>query len=132
MISNFIVQALRGEQLTVYGDGSQTRSFCYVADMVEGLIALMEAPGDLVGPVNLGNPGEFTVRELADVVLRLTGSRSTLRFLPMPTDDPARRRPDIGLAGELLGWRPTVDLESGLGMTISHFERVLGIVRGAA
>ena len=132
VISGFIVQALRGQPLTVYGEGSQTRSFCYVDDMVEGLIALMDAPGDVAGPVNLGNPGEYTVRELADLVLGLTGSRSTLEFLPMPVDDPVRRRPDIGLARRLLGWEPTIDLESGLKRTIASFKEALGLESGAA
>jgi UDP-glucuronate decarboxylase len=120
VVSNFVVQALRGEPLTVYGDGLQTRSFCYVLDLVDGLVALMEAEG-FVGPVNLGNPHEFTVRELAELVLRLTGSPSRIESQPLPEDDPRQRQPDITLARERLGWQPTVPLEEGLRMTIDYF-----------
>ena len=119
VVSNFIVQALRGEPLTVYGDGRQTRSFCYVDDTVEGLLAMMEA--GVEGPVNIGNPVEHTVLELAELVLRLTGSRSRLVRRPLPPDDPQRRRPDISVAREQLQWAPTVSLEDGLGATIDWF-----------
>jgi len=119
VVSNFIVQALSGQPLTVYGDGRQTRSFCFVSDTVGGLLRLMASDAD--GPVNLGNPAEFTMLELAERVLRLTGSRSELCHLPLPPDDPARRRPDIGAAAALLGWRPQVPLDSGLRQTIDYF-----------
>lgn len=124
VISNFVVQALRGQPLTLYGDGSQSRSFCYVDDLIDGLLRLMNSADDFCGPVNLGNPVESTVRELADEVIRLTGSRSTLRYLPLPEDDPVRRRPDITLARAELGWRPTTALEDGLRRTIDYFARV--------
>lgn len=124
VVSNFIVQALRGEELTIYGDGSQTRSFCYVDDLVEGMLRMMNQTGE-VGPVNLGNPGEFTVLELAELVLRLTGSRSRLAFKPLPQDDPARRRPDITKAKAVLdGWQPKVALEDGLKETIAYFRSI--------
>ncbi len=125
VVSNFIVQALRGEPITIYGDGSQTRSFCYVDDLVEGLIRLMEQTG-VTGPVNLGNPEESTMRELADHVLRLTGSTSDLVFHPLPADDPRQRRPDIALAREALGWQPTVPLDEGLTRTIGYFRDLVG------
>jgi UDP-glucuronate decarboxylase len=125
VVSNFIVQALTGQPLTVYGEGLQTRSFCYVDDLVEGLVRLMATPDEFTGPVNLGNPHELTVRELAISILRLTGSTSTLVFKPLPSDDPRRRRPDITLANEKLGWRPTAQLETGLTRTIEYFERLL-------
>ena len=125
VVSSFIVQALRGEPLTVFGDGSQTRSFCYVDDMVEGLIALMNSPPEVTGPVNLGNPGEFTMLELAKKVLALTGSHSPVEHHPLPADDPVRRRPDITRARELLGWEPTVPLEEGLVPTVEYFRRAL-------
>ena len=121
VVSNFIVQALRGEPLTIYGDGSQTRSFCYVDDLVGGLIALMENTAGEVGPVNLGNPGEFTMLELAEKVLELTGSSSTIEHLPLPQDDPKQRRPDIGLAQKLLGWEPKVQRAEGLRNTLDYF-----------
>ncbi len=121
VVSNFIVQALAGEPLTVYGDGSQTRSFCYVDDLIEGIIRLFERGG--ADPVNIGNPREFTVRELADLVLRLTGSRSQVVCRPLPTDDPKQRRPDIGQAKRLLGWEPKVPLEDGLRRTIDYFQK---------
>jgi UDP-glucuronate decarboxylase len=124
VISNFIVQALEGKDITVYGDGHQTRSFCYVDDMVAGLIALM-AQDRHVGPVNLGNPAEFTIRELAQLVIELTGSRSRIVEMPLPQDDPVRRRPDITRARELLGWEPTLALRGGLVRTIEYFARVL-------
>lgn len=125
VVSNFIVQALKGEPLTIYGDGSQTRSFCYVDDLIEGMVRLMETGPDLPGPVNIGNPGEFTMRELAEMVIRQTGSHSELVFMPMPPDDPRQRRPDIQLAREKLGWAPTVQLEAGMSRTIAYFRDLL-------
>ena len=126
VVSNFIVQALRGEPLTIYGDGSQTRSFCYVSDLVEGLCRMMDAE-DFIGPVNLGNPGEFTISELAEKVLRVTGSRSKIVRMPLPSDDPVRRKPDISLAKSRLSWEPKVPLDEGLALTIEYFRRALGI-----
>jgi UDP-glucuronate decarboxylase len=125
VVSNFIVQALRGEPLTIYGDGSQTRSFCYVDDLVEGFIRLMGTGPETLGPVNLGNPGEFTMLELATQVLRLTGSSSTLLFQPLPQDDPKQRCPDITQARTLLDWTPTINLETGLVRTIDFFKQVV-------
>ena len=124
VVSNFIVRALRGEELTVFGDGGQTRSFCYVDDLVDGLIRLMD--GDFIGPVNLGNPDEITVAELAKTVLRLTGSSAHIVRRPAPPDDPRRRQPDITVAGLRLDWRPTVALEDGLARTIEYFRRLTG------
>ena len=126
VVSSFIVQALRGDPLTIFGDGSQTRSFCYIDDMVDGLIRLMNAPRKVTGPVNLGNPGEFTMLELAKKVLALTGSDSAIEERPLPSDDPVRRKPDIGRARELLGWEPTVPLEEGLKRTVEYFRHVVG------
>jgi UDP-glucuronate decarboxylase len=120
VVSNFVLQALKGEPITVYGQGSQTRSFCYVSDMVNGLMALMDAE-DFTGPVNLGNPGEFTILELAKKVLQMTGSKSPIIHAPLPSDDPVQRKPDIGLATSRLGWQPTVALEEGLTATIADF-----------
>jgi len=128
VVSNFIVQALRGEPLTIYGDGSQTRSFCYVSDLIRGLVAMMEAK-DLTGPVNLGNPQEFTIRELAEAVLRLTNSKSKIITKPLPQDDPVRRCPDISLAKKKLGWEPKVGLEEGLRQTIDDFAHRLDLVK---
>jgi len=125
VISNFITQALQNEPLTVYGDGSQTRSFCYVDDMVQGLIALMESPVDFTGPVNLGNPGEITIRELAERIIRLSRSASTIEIQPALPDDPARRWPDIDLARRNLNWEPVVSLDQGLTKTIAYFESLL-------
>ena len=125
VVSNFIVQALQGKDLTVYGEGSQTRSFCYADDLVEGFLRLMNADDSVIGPVNLGNPGEFTMLELAERVLRLTGSKSQLIHFPLPEDDPKQRRPDIAKAKEQLGWVPTVALEEGLARTIAYFKTVL-------
>jgi UDP-glucuronate decarboxylase len=122
VVSNFIVQALRGEPITLYGDGSQTRSFCYVDDLIEGFICLMSSPDDFSGPVNLGNPGEFTIRELAEKILSLTGSRSRLVHCPLPQDDPMQRQPDIRLANTALGWQPAITLDAGLAKTIAYFE----------
>lgn len=124
VVSNFIVQALRGEPISLYGDGSQTRSFCYVSDLIEAMVRMM-AQDDEIGPINVGNPVEFTIRELAEAVLRLTGSRSRLEFLPLPPDDPVRRQPDISRAREVLRWSPTVALEDGLRETIAYFRRLL-------
>lgn len=121
VVSNFIVQALAGEPITLYGDGSQTRSFCYVDDLVAGLVALMESPDGVTGPINLGNPGEFTIRELAEQVLALTGSSSKLVFRPLPEDDPRQRQPDITRAREQLGWEPAIPLEAGLRKTVAYF-----------
>ena len=121
VVSNFIVQALRGEALTIYGDGSQTRSFCYVDDLVGGLIALMDNTANEVGPVNLGNPGEFTMLELAEKVLAYTGSSSTIEYLPLPQDDPKQRQPDISKASTVLGWEPRVALDEGLAKTVEYF-----------
>jgi UDP-glucuronate decarboxylase len=125
VVSSFIVQALRGEPLTLFGDGSQTRSFCYVDDTVEALIRLMNSPDDIIGPVNIGNPGEFTVTELANKVLAMTGSPSAIEHRPLPQDDPVRRQPDITLAKEVLGWEPTVPLDEGLVPTVEYFRGIL-------
>jgi UDP-glucuronate decarboxylase len=126
VVSNFIVQALKGEPITIYGDGRQTRSFCYVDDLIEGIVRLMDTPDELTGPVNLGNPAEMTIRELAEKVIELTGSRSRLDNRPLPQDDPIQRQPDIALARERLGgWAPRVALEAGLRRTIEYFERLL-------
>ncbi len=124
VVSNFIIQALRGEDITVYGDGSQTRSFCYVDDLIEGAMRMMNQDG-FIGPVNLGNPNEFTILELAEKVIQLTGSRSKIVFKPLPQDDPTQRRPDISLARQKLNWEPTVQLEEGLKRTIHYFDRLL-------
>jgi UDP-glucuronate decarboxylase len=125
VVSNFIIQALRNEDITVYGDGSQTRSFCYVDDLVDGLMRLMETPDEVTGPVNLGNPVEFTVRQLAEMVVDLIGSRSSVVYRPLPEDDPRQRRPDIGLAQKLLHWEPRVQLREGLLKTIDYFQQLL-------
>jgi UDP-glucuronate decarboxylase len=122
VVSNFIVQALRGEPITIYGEGRQTRSFCYVDDLIDGFLALMATGPGFTGPVNLGNPGEFTIRELAERVIDLTGSSSALVFMPLPEDDPLQRQPDITLAREKLGWSPKIQLEEGLRKTIAYFE----------
>jgi UDP-glucuronate decarboxylase len=129
VVSNFIVQALSGEPITMYGDGSQSRSFCYVDDLVEGLVRLMESPEEVTGPVNLGNPGEFTMMELAQAVLELTGSPSEIRFEPLPSDDPTRRRPDISLAESTLGWSPVTPLAAGLPRTVDYFRSLLPSTR---
>lgn len=123
VVSNFIVQALRGQDLTIYGSGSQTRSFCYVDDLIEGFVRLMNSEDGITGPVNLGNAGEFTMLELAEKVLTLTGSTSKLVFKPLPQDDPKQRRPDITLARETLGWQPAIPLEVGLRHTIEYFRK---------
>ncbi len=125
VVSNFIIQALRSEPITLYGSGEQTRSFCYVEDLIEGMIRFMDTDEQYVGPLNLGNPGEFTIRELAEAIIRLTGSKSKLVHQPLPTDDPKQRRPDITRARELLGWQPAIQLEEGLTRTIAYFDRLL-------
>jgi UDP-glucuronate decarboxylase len=122
VVSNFIVQALGGENITIFGDGSQTRSFCYVDDLISGLIALMEeTPATFTGPVNIGNPGEFTIKELAEKVIGLTGTESVIEYHPLPSDDPRQRKPDIQIANKVLGWEPKVNLEQGLVKTINYF-----------
>lgn len=125
VVSNFIIQALKGEDITVYGDGNQTRSFCYVDDMIDGLVKLMDSPDDLAGPVNLGNPVEFTILELAEKVITMTGSRSKVVYKPLPQDDPMQRQPDITLATKELGWQPQIQFEEGLRRTINYFEKIL-------
>ena len=130
VVSNFIVQALKNEPITLYGDGNQTRSFCYVSDMIDGFVRMMDSSDELQGPVNLGNPVEFSMRELAEEVIDLTGSRSSLEYQPLPQDDPRQRKPDITLAQEQLGWQPTVQLREGLQHTIAFFDTMLRIDRG--
>jgi UDP-glucuronate decarboxylase len=125
VVSNFIVQALKGEDITLYGDGQQTRSFCYVDDLVDGLVRMMESPDGVTGPINLGNPGEFTIRELAETVIDLTGSRSNMVNKPLPQDDPRQRQPDITRAKTALGWEPTIALRDGLEKTIAYFDQLL-------
>ncbi|MEQ1867784.1 MAG: UDP-glucuronic acid decarboxylase family protein [Micropepsaceae bacterium] len=125
VVSNFVMQALRGEAITLYGEGTQTRSFCYVDDLVDGLIRLMESPADVTGPINLGNPSEITIRELAETIIEMTGSRSKIEFRPLPTDDPRQRQPDITRAKTVLGWRPYTPLRAGLAKTIAYFEGFL-------
>ncbi len=132
VVSNFIVQALRGDDITLYGDGSQTRSFCYVDDLVDGLMRLMETPAAVTGPINLGNPGEFTIRQLAETVLAMTGSRSQLVTLPLPQDDPRQRRPDLARAKAELDWQPSTALRDGLERTIGYFRQLLDRATGAA
>lgn len=127
VVSNFIVQALKGEDITVYGDGSQTRSFCYVDDMIDAFLLMMNSRAELTGPVNVGNPGEFTMLELADRILRLTESRSEIVFKPLPSDDPRQRQPDISLVEKEIGWKPKVSLEDGLKETIRYFKRTLEV-----
>jgi UDP-glucuronate decarboxylase len=124
-VSNFIVQALENNPITIYGTGSQTRSFCYVDNLVDGFIRLMASPDEVIGPINLGNPGEFTILELAEKVLRLTGSASQLIFEPLPSDDPTQRKPNIDKANDLLGWAPDIQLEEGLTRTIEYFKKTL-------
>ncbi|WP_166144634.1 UDP-glucuronic acid decarboxylase family protein [Methylosinus sp. RM1] len=131
VVSNFIVQALKGEPITIYGEGQQTRSFCYVDDLIGGFTSLMDSPDNIVGPINIGNPNEFTIRQLAEQVIDLTGSASKLVFEPLPADDPKQRRPDISAAESLLGWAPTVQLREGLLRTIAYFDETLGRPRRA-
>jgi UDP-glucuronate decarboxylase len=128
VVSNFIVQAIRGDDISIFGDGQQTRSFCYVDDLVEAMIRMMGTASDFPGPVNIGNPGEFTMLELAEMVIKLTTSRSKLVYRSLPSDDPKQRQPDIGLARQALGWEPKVSLEDGLKETIGYFRRVLGAI----
>ena len=123
VVSNFIVQALKNEDITIYGDGSQTRSFCYVDDLIEGMVRVMNSPDDFTGPVNIGNPGEFTIKQLAEIVIELTNSKSKLRYEDLPIDDPTQRRPDISLASKELGWTPSIQLREGLLKTIEYFEK---------
>ncbi len=125
VVSNFIVQALRGEDITIYGDGSQSRSFCYVSDLIDGFVRMMDQTDSLVGPINLGNPNEFTMLELAERVIRLTGSKSKLRFEPLPQDDPKQRQPDISKAKKILDWEPKIQLEEGLKLSIDYFKSVI-------
>jgi UDP-glucuronate decarboxylase len=125
VVSNFIVQALSGRPITLYGDGQQTRSFCYVDDLIDALVRLMRSPADFTGPVNLGNPQEFTIRQLAEKVIKLTGSSSELAFEPLPSDDPRQRRPDVSLAKSALGWAPTTPLDQGLPKTVAYFRAQL-------
>ena len=125
VVSNFIVQALRGEDITIYGDGLQTRSFCYVDDLIDGLVRMMASPAELTGPINIGNPSECTIRELAEAIISMVGNSSKLIFKPLPEDDPRQRQPDIGLARKHLDWQPKVDLKAGLEKTIAHFRGVL-------
>jgi len=122
VVSNFIVQALKGRPITVYGDGSQTRSFCYVDDLIEGLVRLMATPDSFTGPVNVGNPNEFTILELANKVIALTGSKSKIEFKPLPSDDPVQRQPKITLARETMKWTPSTGLDEGLRRAISYFQ----------
>ncbi|NUA25410.1 UDP-glucuronic acid decarboxylase family protein [Cupriavidus basilensis] len=123
VVSNFIMQALRGEPITVFGEGKQTRSFCFVDDLIDGIVALMSTPKDFTGPMNLGNPHEMTMLELASHIIELTGSRSTIEFKPLPSDDPTQRRPDTSLAEEMIGWNPSVHFRDGLGKTVDYFKR---------
>jgi UDP-glucuronate decarboxylase len=125
VVSNFIVQALKNETITVFGDGNQTRSFCYVDDMVDGIIKMMEGPDDFIGPVNLGNSIEYKIKDLAEIIIKLTKSGSRIKFLPLPMDDPKRRQPDISLAMEKLGWEPSVGIEDGLARTIQYFREMI-------
>lgn len=127
VVSNFIVQAMRGHDITLYGDGQQTRSFCYVDDLIDGMMLMMNSPSDVVGPINLGNPKEFTMLELAETILRLTGSSSRLTFHPLPEDDPRQRQPDITMARKTLGWEPRVSLSDGLSETIAYFRKTLDL-----
>jgi UDP-glucuronate decarboxylase len=125
VVSNFIVQALRNQPITLYGDGAQTRSFCYVDDLIEGIVRLMDSPDELTGPINLGNPVEFSMVELAETIIELTGARSEMVRQPLPQDDPRHRRPDISLAKRYLGWAPKVSLQDGLKPTIAYFDHLL-------
>jgi UDP-glucuronate decarboxylase len=126
VVSNFIVQALRGQDITIYGEGTQTRSFCYVDDLIEAIVRMMETPSDVTGPINIGNPHEFTIRELAELIIKLTGTKSKLRFEPLPSDDPRHRQPDVSQAKLTLNWEPKTQLGEGLTKTIAYFDNVLG------
>jgi UDP-glucuronate decarboxylase len=125
VVSNFIVQALQGHDITIYGEGTQTRSFCYVDDLIEAFVRMMETPSDVTGPINIGNPHEFTIRELAELVIKLTGAKSKLRFEPLPSDDPRQRQPDISQAKLTLNWEPKTQLREGLTKTIAYFDNIL-------
>jgi len=125
VVSNFIVQALQGDPLTIYGDGSQTRSFCYVQDLIDVLVRLMDSDDDIIGPINIGNPEEYTMKELAEKVIEMTGSKSELIFEALPSDDPTKRQPDISIARQVLNWQPTTQLDQGLAQTIKYFRVVL-------
>ncbi len=130
VVSNFIVQALRGDPITIFGDGSQTRSFCYVDDLIESFIRIMNTPDDFTGPVNIGNPEEFSIKQLAEQVISMTGSQSKLVYKELPSDDPTQRRPDISLAKQALDWEPKIQLEEGLGKTIDYFDKLLSTLSG--
>lgn len=132
VVSNFVLQALRDDPITIFGDGSQTRSFCYVDDMVEGILRLMETGPEVTGPVNIGNPGEFTIRQLAEMIVEMTGSKSEIAHFELPQDDPRQRQPDITLAGELLDWAPKVELAEGLEKTIAYFRALLPELKSAS
>ena len=125
VVSNFIVQALRGHEITIYGDGAQTRSFCYVDDLIEAIVRMMETPPDVTGPINIGNPHEFTIRELAELVIEMTGTKSKIRFEPLPSDDPRQRQPNISMAKSILKWEPKTQLREGLTKTIAYFDNIL-------
>ena len=125
VVSNFVVQALRGKEITIYGKGTQTRSFCYVDDLVEAIFRMMETPSDVTGPINIGNPREFTIRELAELIIEMTGAKSKLRFEPLPSDDPRQRQPDISMAKSILKWEPKIELREGLTKTIAYFDNIL-------
>jgi len=125
VVSNFIVQALKGQDITIYGDGSQTRSFCYVDDLIEGMLRMMNTPPEVTGPINIGNPEEFTIRELAELVIKITATKSKLNLEPLPSDDPRQRKPDISKAKAILGWEPRIQLRQGLVKTIAYFEKFL-------
>ena len=125
VVSNFIVQALKNEDITIYGDGKQTRSFCYVDDLIEGLIRMMDTPDSVTGPINMGNPGEFTILDLANLVIKHTNSTSKIVYQPLPSDDPLQRKPDISLANDILSWQPVIALEDGLVKTINYFEQII-------
>lgn len=125
VVSNFVVQALQGREITIYGDGAQTRSFCYVDDLIEAIIRMMETPSGVTGPINIGNPSEFTIRELAELIIEMTGTKSKIRFEPLPSDDPRQRQPDISMAKSILKWEPKTQLREGLIKTIAYFENIL-------
>ncbi len=125
VVSNFIVQALRGENISIYGDGSQTRSFCYVDDLIEGFVKLMASSNEITGPINLGNPGEFTIKQLAEMVIHKVGGKSKLVFEPLPQDDPKQRKPDISLAKKILDWEPKIQLEVGIEKAIQYFRKIV-------
>jgi UDP-glucuronate decarboxylase len=125
VVSNFIVQALRGQAITIYGEGTQTRSFCYVDDLIEAIVRMMGTPSDVTGPINIGNPHEFTIRELAELISEMTGTKSKIRFEPLPSDDPRQRQPDISMAKSILKWEPKTPLREGLTKTIAYFENIL-------